>query len=301
MNLQIDYEDRNGLLSKKNIKLTKIAFLKHSAISGQGFAPSPNKLLRTLGLFFHYSYYLKNKDFNNNHFSLPPVELSDPTEQGQFSNIVGKAIADFLSKQIDESIFTVNYEAAMRILKMPLNVSRPDLIAFSKNSIFAIEAKGYSGGCRNMKAHKKQSMTGGIPVNFTIASVAYNIYKNIHCKYIDPYNDDIPYNFELLKKLSKIYYSGLEKFIHSFKNTQVRLNGSDFYEVNLYEPRNYEFNSIFKQQMEYYKPKLILPGQIEEFSKKGINRDAEPFNLDYLKYENIFVDRDRVGIKIMNI
>jgi hypothetical protein len=32
-------------------------------------------------------------------------------------NLAGKAIADFLSKRIDQSIFTVNYEAAMILME----------------------------------------------------------------------------------------------------------------------------------------------------------------------------------------
>jgi hypothetical protein len=79
------------------------------------------------------------------------VGLSDPTEKGQFSNLVGKAIADFLSKRIDHSLFTVNYEAAMRLKDISLSISgkqirRPDLPAFVPNATFAIEAKGFSGG-----------------------------------------------------------------------------------------------------------------------------------------------------------
>lgn len=116
MNIPVEYKDSAGTISNRTFNLTRLAFAKHMAIAGQGYAPRPQKLLRTIGVFFHYGYYIQSHDFyNNNCFSEPPIQLSDPTEKGQFSNLVGKAIADFLSKRIDNSLFTVNYEAKITI------------------------------------------------------------------------------------------------------------------------------------------------------------------------------------------
>ncbi len=96
MNISVEYIDTAGTISNRTYTLTRLAFAKHLAIAGQGYAPRPQKLLRTLGMFLHYSYYIQKQDFLNNRFSRPPRILSDPTEQGQFSNLAGKAIADFL-------------------------------------------------------------------------------------------------------------------------------------------------------------------------------------------------------------
>lgn len=134
MNITVEYKDTAGAISNQTHNLTRIAFAKHLAIDGQGYAPRPQKLIRTIAMFFHYSNYIQRQAFNNNRFSEPPIQLSDPTEKGQFSNLAGKAIADFLSKRIDQSIFTVNYEAAMRLRRLPLNVERPDLLAFKQNA-----------------------------------------------------------------------------------------------------------------------------------------------------------------------
>ncbi len=65
-----------------------------------------------------------------------------------------------------------------------------------------------------MTTHKNQSTTGGIPVNFTVACVSYNLYNQVKCKYYDPYNDNIQFDFEGLKELTKIYYSGLSEFLN---------------------------------------------------------------------------------------
>ncbi len=137
MNIQVEYKDNVGNISNRSYAMTRLAFAKHMAIAGQRYAPVPQKLMRTIAMFLHYSFYLKRQEFYNNKFSVPPTQLYDPTEKGQFSNLAGKAIADFLSKRIDRSLYTVNYEAAMKLLNMPLNVGRPDLIAYTTNSTFA--------------------------------------------------------------------------------------------------------------------------------------------------------------------
>lgn len=310
MNIPVSYIDQQGYEQNLNYNLSRAAFVKHMAIAGQGYAPKLQKLLRTFSMFFHYMYYIQNDSFNNNSFSEPPIHLSDPTEKGQFSNLAGRAIADFLSKRINQSIFTVNYEAAMKLKKIPLNVRRPDLLAFTKTSMFAIEAKGYSGGPGNMQAYKMQSQTGGIPVNFSVACISYNLYNNIQCNYHDPYYVDISYDNKLLKILTKRYYSGLSKYLNKeyFQYSTVRIQDEYFYEIELsYKP----FEKLFRYEfplmhfccckiLDYYKPRILLPIHIEYYSEYGITNEIEPFIFEPIKYEeqDIYIDNDRVGIKI---
>lgn len=317
MNILVEYKDKTGTIFNQTHRLTRLSFAKHLAIAGQGYAPRPQKLIRTIAMFFHYSYYLQRQTFNNDKFSEPPIQLSDPTEKGQFSNLAGKAIGDFLSKRIDQSIFTVNYEAAMRIHNPPIpltvngrQVRRPDLLAYTTNSRFAIEVKGFSGDSRNMNNHKNQSQTGGIRVNFTVASVAYNLYKQVKCKYHDPYNDNVPYDEELLRKLTQNYYSGLLEFLNEkyFNYSEVEFQGEKFYEVELsYRP----FEKLFPDEfpfrhfwhfeiLEYYRPRLILPIAIREFAKNGITNETKPFLFETIKEqnENIYIDNDRIGLCI---
>src|SRR6218665_379899 len=120
MNIAVEYIDQSGTTHNQTYRLTRLAFAKHLAVAGQGYAPKPQKLIRTLAMFFHYSYYIQRQAFYTDRFSEPPIQLSDPTEKGQFSNLAGKAIADFLSKRIGNSIHTFNYEAAMRMRGMLL-------------------------------------------------------------------------------------------------------------------------------------------------------------------------------------
>ena len=294
--------------------MTRLAFVKHLAISGQAYAPKMQKLVRAIGMFLHYNKYIQRKEFYvGNRFSEPPFELSDPTEKGQFSNLAGKAIADFLSKKINSSIYTVNYEAAMRmhIPPIPLSnngkqVKRPDLLAFSKDECFAIEAKGYSSeGCANMKKHKTQSMAGGIKVNFSIASVSYNLYNEVKCKYHDPFNDNVPYDNELLKRLTKKYYNGLLDFLNPeyFSYQKVKIQGEEFYEVSLINfLRNYFINIPFFipfEWLEYYQPSIIIPINISEYAKNGITNEIEPFIFENKEQiGDTYIDNDRIGIRI---
>lgn len=272
------------------------------AIAGQRYAPNSHKILKTMGMLFQFSYFLQSSSLRNDKFSLPPHNLYDPTEQGQFSNIAGKAIADFLAKKIDNALYTVNYEAAMKMGNMPIAGSRPDLLAFTNNATFAIEAKGYSknsSGC--MSKHKSQSQSGGIPVNFTVASVSYGLYNKIKCNYHDPYNDNIKFDDELFANLTKKYYSGMIDFLNFGDYKEIKFQKEEFYEINLFSPYFTDMysNDFFKYHMfdlfNQNQPKIILPKNIEEYAKNGLNSDTEPFLFDNNK--QTYIDNDRIGLK----
>lgn len=316
MNIQVEYKDTAGTITNHTHRLTRLAFAKHLAIAGQIYAPRPQKIIRTLAMFFHYSGYIQRQAFNSDRFSEPPIQLSDPTEKGQFSNLAGKAIADFLSKRIDQSIYTVNYEAAMRMHNPPIplfvngrQVRRPDLLAYTTNSRFAIEAKGFSGGFGNMNNHKNQSQTGGIRVNFSVASVSYDLYNQVKCKYHDPFSDNIPYDNELLRRLTKEYYSGLSEFLNEkyFDSRVTEIQGEKFYEIEL---SNRSFKKLFPDEfpfrhfwhfelLEYLRPRIILPFAIRDYTENGITNEINPFLFESNETEyNTYIDNDRVGLRV---
>lgn len=310
MNILVEYKNADGHINKQYHSFTRIAFAKHLAIAGQGYAPKLQKLIRTIAMFFHYGYYLKKEAFDKGKFSEPPIAFYDPTEKGQFSNLAGKAIADILSKRIDKSIFTINYEAAMKLKGMPINVQRPDLLAYKTNAVFAIEAKGYSRGAGKMEKHKRQSQEGGIPVNFSVACVSYNLYENIRCKYYDPYNENIPYDKELFQKLTQQYYSGLSEFLdeNCSSNTElIEVQGEKFYEIDLVDIlfKN-SFNDFpFRYSgcleiLKYYRPSLILPIAIKDYAKTGIVDQVQPFIFvtNDEQEKKLYIDNDRIGLRV---
>jgi hypothetical protein len=144
MLLNIEYKNVKGNISNLNIDLPWLALIKHMAIAGQGHIPSIRKFRRILGMFFRYADYINYNSFQNSSFSQPPNYLLDPTEKAQFSNMVGKAIADFLSKRINNAKITLNYEAAMRLNGILISGKRPDMLGINSSDIFSIESKGLS-------------------------------------------------------------------------------------------------------------------------------------------------------------
>ena len=305
MKIAVEYLDKHGNVSNRDYSISKIGLVKHMAIAGQRYAPNSHKILKTIGMFFQFSYYLQSNSLRNNKFSLPPNYLYDPTEKGQFSNIAGKAIADFLAKKIDNAIHTVNYEAAMKMKDMPITRSRPDLLAFTNKSTFAIEAKGFSRSyVNNMINHKNQSQTGGIPVNFTVASVSYNLYNQVKCKYHDPYNGNIPFDEELFAESTKKYYSGFIDFLKFGDYKEVEYKNEKFYEIDLFSPYFMDINHdiFFRYFMHdvllHHQPKIILPKSIDKYAKEGLNTNNEPFLYDGDR--QIYIDNDRIGLKYLD-
>jgi len=308
MNLQVDYIDSAGHHMDLSFGIRRLVFIKHMAMAGQGFAFNPRKLFRGLGMLLHFSQYLERNDFyNNNRFSFPARHLSDPTEKGQFSNLVGKAVADYLSRRVNGSFFTMYYEAAMRVRGIRIKGPRPDLIAFNQKSLFAIEAKGRaSQNAGNMPRHKAQAAIGHIPVNFSVASVCFNLYRRIACNYHDPYNEDVRYDDSLLRQLSKDYYEGFTGFLdqRNFRWRLVEVGEERFYEVDLWYNT---FNRLLKgedlRRIFWWEPfgdrfsiGLILPGDVAIFASEGISRELKPFTP--LEESDRYIDTDRIGLFI---
>jgi hypothetical protein len=307
MNIQVEHIDTHGTTHNRAFNLTRLAFAKHMAIAGNGYFLRPRNLMRTLGMFLHYSSYLQRQEFYNNHFSQPPPKLSDPTEKSQFSNIAGRAIADFLSKRIDGSFLTLNYEA---VVPRPIHGQRPDLIAFNQNAIFTLEAKGTGRGNPGnmaMAAHKRQASSGNYQRNFSIACVSYDIYSQIQCKYHDPFNDNVEYDGEGLRKSSGRFYGGLLEFLNEsyFQISEVTYRDEEFYEVELSLQRfrkvlNHEslfYPFWYHEFLELFRPRLILPKDIAKYAKNGLTRESKPFE-PIQEGRNLYIDADRIGLRI---
>ena len=309
MDITVEHIDQLRVTHNVTHRISRLAFVKHLAVAGQHYAPSSHKFLNTLASFVVHKFYIRKGEFYRNRFSEPPQNLSDPTRKGQFSNLAGKAIADFLSKRINESIYTVDYEAAMRMKNIPIRGGRPDLLAFTRNSTFALEAKGYSGGHGNMATHKAQSQTGGIPVNFSVACVSYDLYNEVKCKYHDPFNDNIPYDNKLLQQLTANYYQGFAEYLNQryFDYEEIQVQDETFIAVTL----DYRFfESLFDMNFlpfplhwyyeifELYRPSLLLPSQIRDFASTGITNEIKPFIFATNENSNTYIDNDRIGLQI---
>jgi hypothetical protein len=218
LRIDVEYIEGTGSISQRAERISFLGFLKHLAMAGQGYIPTVKEYTRVIGMLLHYIEYLSPTTFNNSHFSEPPPERRDPTEKGQFSNLVGKAFGDLLGKRISGAKVTFGYEAAMSVRGHKIGGGRPDLYCIGDGFQFSIEAKGYDAGHisqKDMIKHKDQSRRGPLAVNFTIASVAYNLYNTVRCKYHDPFNDTVHYNEKLNRRILQIYYRGIFEYIES--------------------------------------------------------------------------------------
>jgi hypothetical protein len=303
MNIAVEHIDTAGNSHNLNKSLPWLGFIKHMAFAGQGPYISPRKLMRVAGMFFHYSYYLQSHAFRNNHFSLPPRILSDPTEQSQFSNIAGRAIADFLSKKIDRSLYTVIYEA---LAPRPMIGPRPDLIAFSRASVFVLESKGRgAGNPGDMTEHKLQATSGTYPRNFSIASVSYDLFNQVKCNYHDPYNQEVPYDEEGLRRATRRYYANLHEFINEryFYIEEFNFQNEKFYAIE-FRPRNFKipfenempWHPLYMDLLNYFRPRLILPYEISNYANFGLTRNMVPFEQKE-DDDSVYIDNDRVGLQ----
>ncbi len=304
-------------------EMSRLAFIKHFWMAWQWYGISLRKLRRIFGMFFHYIDYLNPIIFGGeNGFSQPLREFSDPTEKAQFSNLAWKTIADFLSRKINNSIFSINYEAAMRILGMPIQWRRPDLFVYRNIEdweFFAIESKWFSRSQiseEDMVSYKEQSQEWWIPVSFSIASVSYDLYNRVKCNYYDPPNKKYKFDEELFEKIIENYYTGLLEVFDFFNNKRederivewiIEFGGEFFYKLNLY---NIYVDMMNLYQMiwfdrVYIKPfwffegmKLLIPKDIKEIVNKGLNKEhIQPFKTDFNK-NNIYIDNDRIGLMI---
>jgi len=306
MELIVEHIDASGHLHNLNINISKLAIIKHLAVAGQGFQPRLNKLMRVLGFFFHYRGYLESQSLRNNCFSQPPDILYDPTETAQFSNLIGKAFADFLSKHINRSFATYNYEAVMRLLRMPITGQRSDLIAFNAQHLFSIEAKGYSSNTislNRMNGIKNRANSGPINVNFSMASVSYNLYSQVKVKYHDPINKEIPYNKDLLAKTSSFYYQGIYEYVNEevFRIEDYKYRNVNYFRIRL----NSLSDNLFLNHRKFY-PFCIFPFTIDNISilmdkriKKYITNGIHDVRMEQIQEEkNIYIDTDGVGLLV---
>ncbi|MFN3343103.1 MAG: hypothetical protein ACK40M_10425, partial [Flavobacteriales bacterium] len=175
---------------------------------------------------------------------------------------------------------------------------------------FAIEAKAFTNGHGDMVKHKKQSQSGGIKVNFTVACISYNLHNKVKCKYHDPFNDNVPFDHEGLRELTKDYYSGFVEFMNEkhFRVSQIKINNEDFYEIELLPksykkiyPEEFPFNNFwFYDFFDHYRLRLILPKNVAELAKEGLTNQTEPFAFkpDESGQKNLYIDNDRVGLRI---
>lgn len=86
----------------------------------------------------------------------------------------------------------------------------------------------------------------------------------------------------------------------------MEMQGEKFYEIEI---RYRQFQKFFPNEFpfryfrfwdipHFYMPRLILPRNIKELAETGISNENKPFLFETLENNNIYIDNDRVGLKI---
>lgn len=294
MKINVEHIDQHGHPPVQLVEqMTLPAFLKHAAITGQGprFGILPS-LARGLGVLMFYRRYIDAPRWSGwSGFRKADLQFNDPTEQGDFSTLAGKAIADFLAKRLLGAKFTHAYEAAMHVRGLPIVGPRPDFYCTTRDRQFSMEAKGYSAGTvsqAKMAEHKAQSQAGPIPVHFSVTSVAYNIYDVLRCKFHDPVREGIEFshreNNELAKQHYRNLHAGLSEYLvaHPVNHGDRQFDGYDISPYLFAGRRNRPVTLLFDSR---------IMGNIE---RENILDD------EYTRIDEgeIYVDVDGIGMHV---
>lgn len=293
MKIEIDYLNRGGVYSTELKSLSLPAFLKHAALAGRADHLSfPAGIIRATGILLaNREYFEFSKNFSWVGFTPLPPYMMDPTELGDFSTIVGRAVGDYLAKTLLNAKFSHSYEAAMNIMGFPLIGKRPDLYCVTRNEQFAVEAKAYSKTTishTSMAARKKQAQSGPLPVHFAFASVTYNLFGALKCRFHDPVVRDATYNKRLNALLAMNYYESLYQQIGAGRQARaININGRQYLE---FEMEDYIFSRRFNRI------RLILPAEVEQ----GLSAD-QYLTMEHERFESehIYLDSDGVGVHIV--
>ncbi|HDT0625536.1 hypothetical protein [Morganella morganii] len=285
MKYELIHLDNKGSIKTSHGDISFLAFIKHATLAG---LENPYVILNPLR-YIHFFCEFTPSFFGSNHFRKYPGLEKDPTETAYLSNRIGRAFADYFSKKIYGAKFTHSYECAMALKKLPIKGDRPDFYCDTLTAQFAVEAKGYSAQSvsnYDMIKHKKQSGTGPLSINFSVASVAYNLYKKPKINFYDPIGGDEPYDHVLNLHLRYLYYQNVMKLIEIISDSKKQSKLPDYYVYNISYPF-FPFRQ-FLVNKEIGKRKFMDTEWL--MSMKNINSESQ-------ENDDFYIDVDGIGLK----
>lgn len=142
-----------------------------------------------------------------------------------------------------------------------------------------------------MQKIKPQSSQGSLLVDFTVASVAFNLYKSPKVKFYDPINEGVEYDAALNQKLAQSYYRSIFSMIkiHQLKKEDKKLLPAIPSTFDAYLITPFALNPIFR------------PCSLYLLVHKSIANNSWSMESNFLsEYNNndeiSFVDTDGIGI-----
>jgi len=232
MHYDLEHLRKDGKLEQLPGNISYLAFCKHMTFAGLGNDLFPMAKFRYWGNFFSWLQH-----WNNSHFSIPTPLNKDPTEISYVSNRIGRAFADYFAKKLYGARFTHSYEDAMVRQGHKIKGKRPDFYCDNLSSQFAIEAKGKSKKVVTsveMTKVKAQANSGPLKVNFSVASVSYNLYSSPKIKFHDPVGGDFDYDAELNMRLRSLYYSSILELLNQLGFDSESRESDDYYSYDIF-------------------------------------------------------------------
>jgi hypothetical protein len=239
-------------------------------------------------------------------FGEPIPILRDPTLKGHFSNLAGRALADFLGREIETSWATLSYEGVLIHSGLSATGQRPDLLAVNPWRVVALEAKGYtktSISNSEMSVHKIQASQGPLKRHAWAASVAYRLYDQIRVKYHDPVDDEGPPDAEAARTELRRYFTDVETAGDQLGGTVRTINQRAFVTIPLPDivrgrvPLDVDSLSVLDNVS------LLIEKGIAARTSETLKRLEEQKNtrepapqLHMISNESLFIDADGIGI-----
>lgn len=285
MKYELIHLDSKNKISITSGDISFLAFIKHATFAGINYPYHILHACRYASFFFDFiPSFLGSNSFHK----YPGLE-KDQTETAYVSNRVGRAFADYFSKTIYGAKFTHSYECAMALKGYQIVGDRPDFYCDTLTEQFSVEAKGYSAqniSDVQMIKHKEQSETGPLSINFSVASVAYNLYKKPKIKFYDPIGDNVPYEDELNARLRKLYYQNALFLIESISDSRTQSEFTDYFAYNI----SYPFIPFrqFLVHKNIVQPEFIHTEWLK--SVKNISSESQ-------ENEDIYIDVDGIGLR----
>ena len=280
MRFELTHQNAAGVKATSSREISYLQLVKHLTFAGIDKAFFFALPARYMANFFEFSQH-----YNFFRGRIYPLNIlaADPTERNYISNRLGRAMADHLSKSIYLARYTHSYECAMAIAGFQITGTRPDFYCDTGVQQFAVEAKGLSVPSvsdAQMAEHKIQSTSGPLPVNFSVASVAYGLYRRPKVKYYDPIQEGLEYQRTLNLSLRSNYYAAVLTFVS---------------ESGLFdrEPTREGRQQRFRSRQLMNGTDILID---DEVFRSAWNDSAWSYDRDEEIGEAKFMDRDGIGV-----
>lgn len=285
MRIDVSLVDLNGAKRRFTETVSRLKLLKHATFAGLGpnFAFVP-MVANSIGVALQFgSKFSVDSDHISRTWS-----IKDPDDLRSMSRLIGRAIGDIFSKSHFGARFSLCYEHALVTNGLAAIGKSPDFycIESSGTKAFTVEAKGFSQrtiGPKQFANHKAQSSASQLPINYSVASVTYNIYRRIAARVEDPEFDSRPLDPLFCQSLIEGYFHAIHRRLSSCcdKPIDLRIKDQEYFEYDA------SMHFIENSQSEF-KVHFLVP-RAPSISQRKVEITNE---------RTLYIDSDGIGVRL---